>query len=518
MFSDVPWAKLFAFIALSLSLTGCDSGTKSRDLAAHLQPLTDPKVIAQVERFCGDCHPNPSPASFPKEQWLFEVEQGYQFYRNSNRQDLDEPVMADALRYFQSQAPETVDIPSAEEFPTHESSVEFVPSALVLSGDSTSLTSQVFWDSQDQAILFSDMTSGKLRKWAPGSTAGFRQMQAHEKVTLPPETVLAEGKHSCRAHPVDWNRDGLTDYVLGEIGSMSISDLKLGNVSLLIQNSDHTFKRFVLKEELARSFEAVPFDYDEDGDLDILIAEFGRHEAGVLSMLRNMGASPTEPLADQFKYEVIDPRHGNLGIQIADMDGDGRLDLVTAYGQEYETVEILFNRGPGQYEQFEAIRFPDPSYNSSSIRIADVDGDGKLDVIHTCGDIFDSFVPKTFHGVRVLRQVQPKQFEVIELGMLIGAMDSAIADFDQDGDLDIAAVGLFPVDSVTKRSYDSVVWFEQVEGMKFLRHSVERDHCYHAACTAADVDHDGRVDLVVGEWKDADAAGSLRVFWNTQRK
>jgi hypothetical protein len=314
---------------------------------------------------------------------------------------------------------------------------------------------------------------------------------------------------------VDWNQDGLTDYVLGELGSPNISDLRQGNISLLIQSHDRTFRRIVIKEELARSFEGVPFDYDEDGDIDILVAEFGRHKAGAFSILRNKGAIADDPRPEQFEYEVLDSRHGLLGIKIADMNGDGKNDLVTAFGQEFETVEILLNRGKGSFEKSEIVRFPDPSYNSSSIRVVDVDADGKLDILHTSGDIFDSFVPKRFHGVRLLRQRGLKDWEVVELGMLIGAMDCAIADLDGDGDLDIASVGLFPDESATKRSYDSVVWFEQTSGTEFLRHSIERDHCYHASCDAADVDNDGRVDLIVGLWKEGDVAGSVRVFWNT---
>ncbi len=361
------------------------------------------------------------------------------------------------------------------------------------------------------------MTTGKFRRWLPSANQGFRNLKGNETILLGKETILAEGRNTCRAHALDWNQDGLTDYVLGELGSPNISDLRQGNISLLIQNPDGTFRRIVIRDELARSFEGIAFDYDEDGDLDILVAEFGRHKAGAFSILRNKWASSSDPSPDQFEYEILDPRHGLLGIKIADMDGDGKSDLVTAFGQEFETVEILYNKGKGIFKKVEITRFPDPSYNSSSIRVVDIDADGKLDVLHTCGDIFDSFVPKPFHGVRLLRQGS-EEWDVIELGMLIGAMDCAVADFDGDGDLDIASVGLYPDESATTRSYDSVVWFEQTAGLKFLRHSVERDHCYHACCDAADVDNDGRVDLIVGLWKEGDTAGSLRVFWNTPAK
>ena len=56
-------------------------------------------------------------------------------------------------------------------------------------------------------------------------------------------------------------------------------------------------------------------------------------------------------------------------------------------------------------------------------------------------------------------------------------------------------------------------WWEQKGNLEFTRHSIERDHCAHATCTTGDVNGDGRIDLIVGEWLSEDRS-SFRVFLN----
>ena len=506
-------------VGLVFSVLGCGRNESVVPETKRYEKLTNADTIEIVQRFCGDCHPVPSPASFPRGKWPAEVERGYKFYYDSGRTDLKEPVVNDTIRYYQSEAAERLDVLSAEEFPIAASSIQFVPSPLVTADEPTSLTSHILWEEQTKSLLLSDMATGKLRRWNHLSVPGILAMRETEQIVLDSSSVIANGKNLCRINVCDWNKDGFNDYLIGEIGSTIISDLKLGCVSLLIGKPDGSVDRHVIAEDLARTVEAVPFDYDEDGDLDVLVAEFGWNRSGGFRLLRNQTPPNTPVDALRFNEEILDPRHGILAIQIADMDGDSRMDIVTAYGQEYETVEILFNRAPGEYEKKVIARMPDPSYNSSAILVSDLDGDGNLDVIHTCGDIFDSFIPKPFHGLRWIRNLGNGEWERRELGMLIGAMQPAVADFDGDGDLDIAVAGLFPNSETIseKSSYDSVCWWEQKENLEFVRHSIERDHCLHATCTTADVDGDGRIDLIVGEWADKNAKGALRVFWNRQR-
>ncbi len=501
---------------LSLAITGCGSSTKTV-LHEPLQDQVVSKNQLKIEQFCGNCHPFPSPSSFPKSNWPAEVERGFGFYTQSGRTDLEEPLVHETVQYFQRLAPEKLVVPSAETFAVFPSTVRFLPSPLMVSGDKVSLTADMKWDSTEQLLYFSDMANSKLRRWSMNEDQNFSDRSANEIITLRPENVLAEGNHLCRMTECDWNRDGLKDFMVAEIGSMLISDQKLGTVSVYLQQPNGKMERIVLASGLARPVEAVPWDYDEDGDLDVVIAEFGYNTEGCLSLLRNQlaGSSISRNESD-FKHEVIDSRHGQLAVVLADMNGDSKLDIVTAIGQEYESVIIRYNEGGGKYRSELVMALPDPSYNTSSIQVCDLNGDGKLDILHTSGDIFDSFVPKKFHGVRWIQNLGEGRWETRDLGMLIGSMQTTTADFDQDGDLDIAAVGLFPASATFSPdiSYDSVVWWEQQADLKFVRHSIERDHCLHSSCTSADIDGDGRVDLVVGEWAEGDVAASFRVFWN----
>lgn len=464
----------------------------------------------RVERFCGDCHPLPQPNTFPKDIWAEEVAQGFEFYIASKRSDLIEPTREEATRYFVEQAPEKVVVPRADQFPRPAAPVRFERLELAgpvapapISYSHLFVEQAAQQDRQGGSLLAADMRGGEVRRW---------QWEFRDDELSWRGESLGVGRNTCRITECDWNQDGLTDLLLGEIGSYGVGDHANGRVSILINDGQGTYQPTVLADNMARVVEAQLIDFDRDGDLDVLVAEFGYLKTGALWLLRNQGGDPLKP---QLVKELLDPRHGPLGVRVVDIDRDGLLDYVVAYGQELESVEIHFGQKDGSYRGQLIMALPDPSYNSSSFEIVDLDNDGRLDILHTNGDTLDTFMAKPYHGVRWLRQMPEGVWETRELGLLVGALQTSTCDLDLDGDLDIVGISMFPgAGKDGAGAYDSIVWWEQQQGGQFVRHSVEMDNCDYAAGCVTDFDGDGRQDIIVSGWSTKAGQVPLRIYRN----
>jgi hypothetical protein len=280
------------------------------------------------------------------------------------------------------------------------------------------------------------------------------------------------------------------------------------------------FTAIPLLEGVGRVADVQAADFQGNGKLDLVVAVFGWRRTGEILYLENRTTDWTHPV---FVPHVLDDRTGAIHVPVADLNGDGKPDFVALISQEHETVVAFLNEGNGQFRQETIYTAPHPAYGSSGIQLVDLDGDGRLDVLYTNGDVFDEGILKPYHGIHWLRNRGAFPFEDQLLTSMYGVHRAVAADFQGKGRLDIVAVSLLPASLFPMRremDLDAVVYLEQTSPGKFVRHSLETISCDHATCVAGAWDGDGKIHFATGNFclSDKDRIDTMVTLWKNRGK
>lgn len=452
-----------------------------------------------VATLCGvACHRLPPPDVLPRAAWrdtiarmsllrAGEVETRTAFERHLASPPHD---MQRALAYYEARAPEALASPAPWPAPDPRRSPRFTRRAVAVPGAPQPGVSHVSLidlagDGRLELVV-TDMRYGRVLAHRPYlATDGFVEL-----ATVP---------HPAQAVLTDLDGDGHKDLVVADLGSFLPGDHADGAVVWM--RGQPRFAPFVtapLATNLPRTAAIAPADFDGDGRLDLAVAAFGWRTTGSLLFLQQRSA--LEP-SRRFDTRVLDARTGAVDVVAADINDDGRLDIVALFAQEHETVVAFLNEGGGRFRQETVYDAPHPHWGSSGIEIVDLDGDRDLDVVLAHGDTFDDLIIKPYHGIQWLENRGTLPFEAHTLASLPGVLRATAADLDGDGDRDVIAVAMvYGGASSSGPSLASVVWLEQVTRGTFVRHTLETGVPVHAALAAADFDLDGDVDIVVGNF------------------
>ena len=280
------------------------------------------------------------------------------------------------------------------------------------------------------------------------------------------------------------------------MGIFDPTDEKYGDARYINIDASGRMKKdsATLFDKLTRPVQIIPADLNADGKMDYIICEFG-YLIGSLSWEENKGDG-------KFERHVIRSVPGAIKAYIQDYNKDGLPDIWVLFTQGVEGIFLFTNKGEGLFDQKEVLRFP-PMYGSSYFELADFNKDGHPDILYTAGDNADySTVLKPYHGVYIFMNDGSNHFEQKYFYPVNGCYKAIAADFDNDGDLDIATIAFFA--DYIHQPEEGFIYFENTGNLKFKPFTVPGTEVGRwITMDAGDINNDGIIDLVLGNFASA---------------
>ena len=221
-------------------------------------------------------------------------------------------------------------------------------------------------------------------------------------------------------------------------------------------------------------------DMDNDGDLDIVSASINDD---TIAWYENDGAAdPSWTAAD-----IATSADGAFGVHVADMDGDGDLDIVSASGYD-DTIAWYENDGAAD-PSWTAADIATSAEGARSVYVADMDGDGDLDIVSA------SFNDDTIAWYENDGAADPSWTAADIATSADGAHCVYVADMDGDGDLDIVSASFYD---------DTIAWYENdgAADPSWTAADIATSADGAEEVYVADMDGDGDLDIVSASWND----------------
>jgi len=305
------------------------------------------------------------------------------------------------------------------------------------------------------------------------------------------EHTLAEDvRGPARAHGADFDQDGDMDLLVASMGVIFPQNDKIGSVVLLENEGNGTFLKHTLIENIARVTDVRAADFDGDGLMDLVVGQFGYFQ-GEIRWMRNRGDGT-------FESEILLDLAGTVHVPIADFDRDGDLDFAALVTQEHEEVYLFRNDGTGTFTPEILWGSTNEDYGSSGMVADDLDQDGWVDLIITNGDGFDYATPgpRAWHGVQWLRNEKGRNFGYSRIGRLRGAYGPTVEDFNGDGYLDVMVCSWF--NDWSDPAAVSLRVFLNNGAQSFTPLDIARRPTHLVNSAVLDYDGDGDPDLATG--------------------
>lgn len=264
-----------------------------------------------------------------------------------------------------------------------------------------------------------------------------------------PEVLLENVGRIAGTAPADFDGDGNMDIAVAEFGWRST-----GKLHVILQ-SDKPEKRWqdnVVADQHGHSH-VVAMDIDGDDDMDMVALQSQEYET--VWCYENDG---TANFTKHVLFAAPVPDYGCSCIACGDVDGDGDLDVVLSNGDSMDSrllkphhaIQWIENLGNWKFEHHSVGKLP----GAYGVDLADMDSDGDLDIVACAMTWWDDI---DFNTIVWFEQKTDKSFEQHCLDLSTDQHAClATGDFDTDGDVDIA-IGEFDR-SGQSRTWVTVWW------------------------------------------------------------
>jgi hypothetical protein len=307
-------------------------------------------------------------------------------------------------------------------------------------------------------MLAPQQTAAPLRFWASLPELAYLSshvktekadpaVPASESPTFLPAALYDSGGYLPWSLAVaDVNGDGIPDLIAAN-GSLSLDAPYIGSVSVLLGNGDGTFLPPIFYETIGanqngpNSSSLAVGDVNGDGNLDLIVAtwclSFNSCSSGGVNVLLGNGDGTFQPAV-----AYASGASGATSVAIADVNGDGKPDLLIANACTGNCnpgeggVSVLLGNGDGSFQT--PVTYDSGGIGATSLVTADLNNDGKIDLVVTnCGCLNAKFYSSG--SVAVLLGNGNGTFQAA-VSYPAGATpwEVAVADLNGDGNLDLA--------------------------------------------------------------------------------
>jgi hypothetical protein len=283
--------------------------------------------------------------------------------------------------------------------------------------------------------------------------------------------------------PIDVNQDGWVDFVVGDSWYENTGNPK----------KEH----FILhKKNMISCHDNVAVDIDGDGIKDI-VSLSNDPDHPVLAWYR----IPKNHEANWNYKKIGEGIHGGVGpYGYGDIDNDGDNDIIRG-NVWFENAD---NHG-GKWQRHETLIPPGgnrPDKYGLALRIwcIDMDNDNDLDIVEAEADTKDGRV----FWFENINNAEEFKFHPISANSTNQDFHSlALADFDNDGDIDASSGGgPLSIDPLKLFIWENI----SADGLVWKEHIILEGQQIHEA-VAADVDNDGDIDICSKPWN-----GDLHIY------